>query len=286
MNLSSLRSFDIYTGRANRRPIMKSSLNIAIIAVMSSLSFQSHAIEASTPPVPGNFDSFVLAMGDENDFCAANPTKAECQKEAGTWGMALHGLWPDQKEDYKNRYQYCSSVTASEIGPDWCAANLDIRSTMDPVVFLELSLAMPGTDSCLYNHEWYAHGTCSGIDMSTYFDMAASLALTFKALPNFQLFLALNSGQSVSKNQLMDALTSDLGPEAKDAAVFLCRKDPHTSQSHFQEVDINLDRSNLMLFPDPSSLGHSKQYQKPDGTLVPDSGNCPTEGVIITSATN
>jgi ribonuclease T2 len=226
----------------------------------------------STPPTPGNFDSYVLAMSDENDFCAANPSKQECMAGAGALGMRLHGLWPDQANDLRNTYQYCSSVTAKQVSPNWCAANIDVGPSMDPTILSQLTTVMPGVDSCLENHEWYAHGTCSGMQVNDYFNLATTLASSFLSLPNFQGFISEQAGQTVSQDQLMSALSQDLGAQIGNAAILLCRKSG--DQYHFQEVDITLNLQSLTQFPSPESLAQSKQ----------DSGNCPDDGIILTAA--
>ncbi len=257
-----------------------------MLLATAPLLFMTAMVRADSPlvtPTAGDFDEYVFAMSDENDFCSANPNKTECEPRAigGSFGMALHGLWPDQSTDSKNTYQYCSPVTAKELGQDWCGTNLDIGAGLDPSVLQALTNVMPGTLSCLYNHEWYAHGTCSGLSPDDYFAMATHLATTFRAMPNFQGFITESAGQTVSKQQIMNALTLDLGAGAPTAAVFLCRKDTDNAY-HFQEVDITLNLSNMMQFPDPSSLGQSKQSMAADGTLGADLGSCPTNGIIIT----
>jgi ribonuclease T2 len=176
------------------------------------------ALADQAQPAPGNFDSYVLAMSDENDFCAANPNKQECLSGAGALGMRLHGLWPDQSNDPQNKYQYCSAVTASQVSANWCAANIDIGPSMDATILQQLTVVMPGVDSCLENHEWYAHGTCSGMQPNDYFTAATTMANSFLQLPNFQAFISQNSGQTVSKQQILAALEQDFTSQIDSAA--------------------------------------------------------------------
>ena len=243
----------------------------AIIFSVLGCLLEMHGPVAMAAPAPGDFDSYVLAMSDENDFCAANPNKQECQAGAGALGMRLHGLWPDQHNDLQNRYQYCSSVTASQVSANWCASDIDISSSMDQQVLANLTTVMPGVDSCLENHEWYAHGTCSGMQPNDYFTLATSLADAFIQLPNFAAFISQNAGQAVSKQQIMSALAQDFGSQIESAALLLCRNDQ--GQAHFQEVDIDLNAQNLTSFPSASSLGTAKT-----------AGNCPDDGIVLTAA--
>ena len=245
-------------------------LVLSFIGFTNLLAYAGGEAPELTPPVPGIFDSFVLAMSYQNDFCAANPSKKECQDGAGHFGMALHGLWPDQKADLKNKYQYCSSTTEQQVSKNWCAADIDVSAQMGSSVFSALKSVMPGTESCLYNHEWYAHGTCSGLNTADYFGDAQNLASRFRALTHFQTFISSAAGTTVSKDQLLAALTQDLGSQAQDAAVFLCRK--VSGQDYFSEVDISLTAQSFMDFPAPKSLGVRK-----------DQGSCPSDGITIIS---
>ena len=184
--------------------------------------------------------------------------------------MALHGLWPDQKADLKNSYQYCSSITQQQVSKNWCATDIDVSAQMGTSVFSALKSVMPGAESCLYNHEWYAHGTCSGMTTAEYFGDAETLASRFRALTHFQSFISGAAGNTVSKAQLLAALTQDLGSVVSDAATFLCRK--VSNQDYFSEVDITLGAQSFMDFPAPKSLGVRKSQ-----------GSCPSDGITVIS---
>jgi ribonuclease I len=245
----------------------------AVIFSVLGCLLEMHGPVALAAPAPGDFDSYVLAMSDENDFCAANPNKQECLSGAGALGMRLHGLWPDQHNDLQNRYQYCSDVTASQVSANWCASDIDISSSMDANVLAQLTTVMPGVDSCLENHEWYAHGTCSGMQPNDYFGLATTMGSAFIQLPNFAAFISQGSGQTVSKQQILSALEADFGSQQIDSAVvLLCRRDDQ-GQDHFQEVDIDLNLQNLNSFPSATSLGTAKT-----------AGNCPDDGIVLTAA--
>jgi ribonuclease I len=170
------------------------------------------------------------------------------------------------------------------MGKDWCVADLDIAQQMRSGTYLNLATAMPGVHSCLYNHEWYAHGTCSGLSVNSYFRKAAKLADRFLALKNFNQLIEHSQGGSVSRADLLNALKADLGPKSDEAAVLLCRIDRQTQKAYFSEVDLTLKREAFMAFPAERSLGVSKPHLGPNGAAVRDQGNCPEEGIGITPA--
>lgn len=92
---------------------------------------------------PGVFDYYVLALSWSPEFCHSHPSSPECR--TGHFGFVLHGLWPQ----YVNGYpEHCST----EPGLSNPAGMTDI---------------MP--DASLVEHEWSAHGTCSGLDAEAYF---------------------------------------------------------------------------------------------------------------------
>jgi ribonuclease I len=137
---------------------------------------------------------------------------------------------------------------------------------------------MPGTQSCLYDHEWYAHGTCSGLAADPYFEDAQALAAKFIALPHFRELISSQAGKSVTRAQLTSALTADLGAASEASLLFLCRKNGHDSGGErysFSEVDVTLDAQAFMKFPSSESFGQ---------TADKSSGSCPSDGILITGA--
>lgn len=233
-----------------------------------------------TQPRPGEFDSFVLAMSYENDFCLANPKKSECQDGYDHYGMVLHGLWPNKDNDSKHAYQYCA-LTQKQFGRDWCALDTDVAAQMTFDEYLELLEVMPGVESCLHNHEWYAHGSCSGMEVSEYFSTSKALAKKFRELKAFPSLLVASAGQEISLSQLMDALKRDLGPKAEDSAVVMCRKNQNTKKAYFSELRISLSRSAISEFPAPASMVQAAPFVRRDGQKVKDQGNCPESEIFI-----
>jgi ribonuclease T2 len=218
-------------------------------------------------------------MSYQEDFCVATPTSASCTPDAAT-GMTLHGLWPDRHTDYKDTYQFCGYNEAAINQERWCSADIDVKDQFAPGELAALSSVMPGVQTCLYNHEWYSHGTCSGLSVAAFFEDALTLAGRFRALPAIQKLIQQNSGKTLDRASIQQAAASDLGPKAADAVLVMCRLD--SGKAYFSEIEVALDRKLLMDFPAPDSLAQIKPYPDKNGVPQKDQGNCPETGIIVT----
>lgn len=223
------------------------------------------------------YDSLILASSYQNEFCKFQPTSTECVHNPK--GFGLHGLWPDESTDLTNQFQYCG-VNQQSLGSNWwCRPDLDVRSQMSFPEFEALSQVMPGVSSCLYNHEWYAHGTCSDVPVAEYFEIATVLEQRFLQLRNIQALLAQSAGRTLDRQMFYEALEADLGPMALKAARINCFQSGGVS--YFSEIDINLNVNTYMYFPSPQSLGPLKPYLAPNGTTSQDFGSCPVTGIVV-----
>jgi len=231
----------------------------------------------STQP-PGQFDTYILAMSYQNDFCLTQPSSASC-KPGEMDGMTLHGLWPDRNTDYKNTYQFCGYSESWVNKQKWCSAAIDVKSQMQPGELDSLGQIMPGVETCLYNHEWYAHGTCSGLNVADYFQDATVLATRFHNLPQIQALIRSSAGQTLEKAQIIAALTADLGSQAEASFVVMCRN--VGGKSYFSQINVGLDRQKLMEFPAAESFAPIKPYPDKNGVPEPDQGTCPDAGILI-----
>lgn len=230
-------------------------------------------------PKPGNFDNYVLSITYHNDYCAQYPKDAECTTQPVMQGMSLHGLWPSQNDDMKNSYGYCD-LPASQV-KNWCAADIDVKGRMSPEEFADLSSVQPGDISCLYNHEWYAHGACSALSVADYFQDALTLAKRFQQLPRVNELVKNSAGKIVDRAPFQQAIAQDLGPAAANSAIVLCRQDKKTKAWYFSSFSVALDKVNLMQFPAPASFSPMKPYSDSSGKPQPDTGNCPETGIVV-----
>lgn len=99
---------------------------------------------------PGDFDFYVLSLSWSPSFCEAegqNGRSAECAS-GRPYAFIVHGLWPQYEHGFPRNCSAYGSVDGS-----LADGMLDL-------------MADPG----LVRHEWQAHGTCSGLSPSAYFD--------------------------------------------------------------------------------------------------------------------
>lgn len=173
----------------------------------------------------GQFDSYVFSLEWTAAFCEGKSNLPECSAmTSGSFAasnLALHGLWPDKNNDASHNYGYCgvdSHTQSLDKGATWCQMP-DIG--LSGGVLNRLTSAMPGTASCLQNHEWYKHGTCSGFSPDQYFTQAASLVEAVSATP-FGQFIASHVGQTVNSSDLLDAFESSFGSGSRQYVSLSC----------------------------------------------------------------
>jgi ribonuclease T2 len=109
---------------------------------------------------PGKFDYYVLTLSWSPQHCAfkgsaADPTQCA---EGRRFGFVVHGLWPQYERGY----------------PRDCAAPGVVS---DPITQRMLPI-MPSAQ--LIRHEWSAHGTCSGLSPSKYFNLTEQAFASIK----------------------------------------------------------------------------------------------------------
>lgn len=98
------------------------------------------------PSGNGSFDFYLLNLSWSPEFCATHAGRPECAQHLG---FILHGLWP-QTNDGRH--------------PEHCS---DILGPTDPSAFRDIY-----PDPGLLQHEWKAHGTCSGLSPDSFFRLA------------------------------------------------------------------------------------------------------------------
>lgn len=96
------------------------------------------------------FDYYLMSLSWSPSYCLTHPNEAEQCGSKG-FGFVLHGLWPQNRNG--TWPQHCGTHEA----PD--------RAT------IEHTLAFMPSRS-LIEHEWQAHGACSGLDPKSYFKTA------------------------------------------------------------------------------------------------------------------
>jgi ribonuclease T2 len=162
----------------------------------------------------GTFDYYVMSLSWSPTYCEAHPGETEqCEKKG--FGFVLHGLWP----------QYESGG-----GPEHCPTTdePDKKTVQRALAF------MPSRT--LVDHEWRAHGACSGFDPPGYFDLADRAFATVKA-PS--ALTAPTHDVTLTSDSLRDALKK-ANPRLIDDAISL-----HCSRGELAEVRVCLAKDDL-----------------------------------------
>ena len=148
-----------------------------LISLSVVFSLQARSPKRHSGQNAGTFDYYMLVLSYAPDFCAepgGNKDPRECGKGRKV-GFVVHGLWP-QGETGR--------------GPENCGP---ARPVAQDIVSATLSYV---PSASLIQHEWSAHGTCSGLDSAGYF------ALLRKARDSVKIPDELNQpGQQVRFSQ-------------------------------------------------------------------------------------
>jgi len=114
----------------------------------------------------GVFDYYVLALSWSPTYCAdAGDKRKDPQCSGRPFAFVLHGLWPQYDRDWP---QYCQSEDRGWVPGPVADRMLDI---------------MPSKR--LVFHEYRKHGTCSGLGVDGYFELARKLHGKVKIPPRF-----------------------------------------------------------------------------------------------------
>jgi ribonuclease T2 len=125
---------------------------LALAGMPVALSLQARTSRKHPGQNTGAFSYYMLVLSYAPDFCA-EPGGNKDFRECGTGrhiGFVVHGLWP-QGETGR--------------GPENCGPARPVSQDI-----VSATLPYIPTPS-LIQHEWSAHGTCSGLDAASYFAM-------------------------------------------------------------------------------------------------------------------
>ena len=190
---------------------------IAIAAVTFSVRVLDHTpSSAQFDADDGGSSWLVLTWGPS--LCAAEPTNTGCasghvQTQGSTW--LLHGLWPQPAEN-----QYCG------VPKEIARRASDLKGSHMPSVDLSdnvrttLQASMSDAPS-LAPHEWYAHGTCSGVSPDVFFSDAAALADQAREVLD-PMFTEAEGGR-IALSAVRDAFDAEYGAGAGERLRLSCR---------------------------------------------------------------
>ncbi len=153
------------------------------------------------------FDFYLLNLSWSPEFCHGHPSAIEC---AARSAFVLHGLWP---ENTNGSYpENCSNAP----GP------------ADPSQFKDIY-----PDPGLLQHEWRAHGTCSGLSADAFFQTARS-AVRSVTIPS--TLNTLTSQLSLPPDQIVDLFTTANPAIPRSSFVVSC------GNNYLTAIEVCLDK--------------------------------------------
>jgi len=205
-----------------RGDVVVLSISCALAAiVVAAVTYSVRVLDHK--PSSAEFDSsdsssswLVLTWGPS--LCGAEPTNSGCKSgHVGTQGSTwiLHGLWPQPADK-----QYCGVPKAiADRASDLRGSNMpsvdlgsDVRNTLQ---------SMMSDASTLAPHEWYAHGTCSGVTPDVFFSDAA--ALTEQARKVLDPMFTEAEGGRIQLSDVRDKFDAEYGAGAGGRVRLSCR---------------------------------------------------------------
>jgi ribonuclease T2 len=167
----------------------------------------SNASPLPQPSGPQNFDYYLLNLSWSPEFCYSHRSAPECGKGAA---FVLHGLWPQNSDG--SYPQNCGNAP----GP----ANPWQYSDVYP-------------DASLLEHEWRAHGTCSGLSPDAFFATARAAFQSFTVPPRLA---QLDSQISLPPDQIL-SLVSQSNPSLGAGSLALS-----CGNNYLTAVEVCLDK--------------------------------------------
>ncbi len=191
-----------------------------IVLLGTSLSSQAYSKVDS-------FDYYILSLSWQSAFCEYKAGKPACRSQKksdfSAYNFVLHGLWPNKKGRNGHRYGYCNvskSIKWKDKKRRWCKMpSLNLSKS----VRADLNKFMPGTMSCLQRHEWYKHGSCSGLSEDKYYAVSNRLVDLFSKT-SFNKLVANNVGNYVRRSELLKAFDQDFGKGSRDYLELRCKR--------------------------------------------------------------
>jgi ribonuclease T2 len=192
-------------------------------------------------------DTYLLALTWHPAFCESHAARAECKIGAKAKpGLVLHGLWPnwDVNGDGKRNAGDAFCITGDSNRDAIVALDSGNWLKMPPVKLSaastsDLRAAMPGTATGLDRHEWWKHGTCSGLTAEDYFATAIVLLREVER-GSLGRLLEDQAGGSIARKRLLGAFEADFGGGTARALVLDCIGDG--DETALMEIRIRLKR--------------------------------------------
>ncbi len=183
---------------------------VLAVAAAAAVAFSLNLDRRPRPSQAGS-DASLLVLTWAPSLCKVEPSNTGCRSgHVGSLGQAflLHGLWPQPATE-----QYCDVPRQT---PDRSRSPVPLPDD------LKANLRSLMSDSArMTTHEWYAHGTCSGVAPSEYFSLATTLAGQATAVLN-PLFAGAED-RRVSSRSVREAFDARFGDGAGTRIGMDCR---------------------------------------------------------------
>lgn len=171
---------------------------LALLLSFFTAGVQAHNHHAPMEGVAGQFDYYVLSLSWAPSYCLTHQDDGhECSSKG--YGFVLHGLWP----------QYDAGGY-----PENCPTQFDLTAG---------AIAKGRTvypSERLMRHEWQQHGSCSGLDALSYFNIGDRATAAIR-IP--RALEAPRSDQSLSPQQIT-ALFQSANPPISEALTLACSR--------------------------------------------------------------
>lgn len=154
-----------------------------------------------------SFDYYLLNLSWSPEYCYSHPSAVECATHAS---FVLHGLWPENNDG--TYPENCSNAP----GPSDAAQFKDIYP-----------------DSGLLNHEWRAHGTCSGLSADTFLSTAR---MAYRAIIIPQAFENLKVQTTMTPEDVLRLFTESNPDIPRESLILSC------GNNYLTAVEVCLDK--------------------------------------------
>jgi len=198
-----------------RRTLLILAAVSAIVAAVTALMAHRHPADspaASTARPAPDSPSSLLVITWAPALCTVETSAGGCRSgRVGERGQnfLLHGLWPQPRER-----QYCDVPKHAK----------DRRPVDLPPDLQARLAAMMSDPKVLAPHEWYAHGTCSGVTPTEYFSIATTLAE--QAIEVLDPVFDGAVGRTLSSRSVREAVDARLGNGSGARVTLSCRDSP------------------------------------------------------------
>ncbi len=185
------------------------------VVVVAAVAFSLLVLDRRPrPDAAASSSSSLLVVTWAPSLCKVEPSNAGCKSgHVASLGQSfvLHGLWPQPSTE-----QYCEVPKRT--------ADRDRKPVSLPADLQKRLQTMMSDSAIMTTHEWYAHGTCSGVAPPEYFGIAAALA--DQAGEVLDPVFGQAAGGQVSARSVRSAFDARFGAGAGKRVSLICKDSP------------------------------------------------------------